>query len=214
MDSYWRSTRCPRRFAKVAFGDGITAESAQYQLHQVTETGGLLTVFLVLRAFASGCTALTGVEAVSNGVPGFEAPKSENAATTLVLMGLLATTMFAGITALAVIAHVHMAEDPSALVGFPAGEAQRTALSQIALATFGEGVMFFVLQGFTAAILILAANTAFNGFPVLSSLLGRDGYLPRQLGHRGDRLVFSNGILLLSAVASVLIVAFKLKSRG
>ena len=195
-------------FAKVAFGDGITAESAQYHLHQVTQTGGLLTIFLVLRAFASGCTALTGVEAVSNGVPGFEPPRSENAATTLVLMGLLATTMFAGITALAVIAHVHMAEDPSALVGFPAGEAQRTALSQIALATFGEGVMFFALQGFTAAILILAANTAFNGFPVLSSLLGRDGYLPRQLAHRGDRLVFSNGIVLLSAVASLLIVVF------
>ena len=105
-------------FAKVAFGDGITAESAQYQLHQVAETGGLLTVFLVLRAFASGCTALTGVEAVSKGVPGFEQPKSQNAATTLVLMGLLATTMFAGITALAVTADVHMAEDPSALVAF------------------------------------------------------------------------------------------------
>jgi amino acid transporter len=195
-------------FLKIAFGDGITAESAQYELRQVADTGGLLTVFLVLRAFASGCTALTGVEAVSNGVPGFQPPKSRNAATTLSLMGLLATTMFAGITALAVIAHVHMAEDASALVGFPHGEVQRTALSQIALATFGEGVMFFVLQGFTAAILILAANTAFNGFPVLSSLLGRDGYLPRQLAHRGDRLVFSNGILLLAALASLLIVAF------
>ena len=194
-------------FLKIGFGDGITAESAQYELRQVADTGGLLTVFLVLRAFASGCTALTGVEAVSNGVPGFQPPKSRNAATTLLLMGLLATTMFAGITALAVIAHVHMAEDASALVGFH-GETQRTALSQIALATFGEGAMFFLLQGFTAAILILAANTAFNGFPVLSSLLGRDGYLPRQLAHRGDRLVFSNGILLLAGVASLLIVAF------
>jgi amino acid transporter len=194
-------------FLKIGFGGGITAESAQYELRQVADTGGLLTVFLVLRAFASGCTALTGVEAVSNGVPGFQPPKSRNAATTLLLMGLLATTMFAGITALAVIAHVHMAEDASALVGFH-GETQRTALSQIALATFGEGAMFFLLQGFTAAILILAANTAFNGFPVLSSLLGRDGYLPRQLAHRGDRLVFSNGILLLAGVASLLIVAF------
>jgi amino acid transporter len=194
-------------FAKVAFGSGITAESAHFQLRQVADTGGLLTVFLLLRAFASGCTALTGVEAVSNGVPGFKPPKSRNAATTLLVMGLLATTMFAGITALALISHVHMAEDPAALVGFH-GEAQRTALSQIALATFGEGAMFFVLQGFTAAILILAANTAFNGFPVLSSLLGRDGYLPRQLSHRGDRLVFSNGILLLAIAASVLIVAF------
>jgi amino acid transporter len=194
-------------FAKIAFGDGITAESAHYQVRQVTETGGLLTVFLVLRAFASGCTALTGVEAVSNGVPGFEPPKSRNAATTLLLMGVLATTMFAGITALAIAAHVHMAEDTSALIGFH-GDTQRTALSQIGLATFGDGAMFFLLQGFTAAILILAANTAFNGFPVLSSLLGRDGYLPHQLAQRGDRLVFSNGILLLAAVASVLIVVF------
>jgi amino acid transporter len=194
-------------FAKIAFGDGITAESAHYQVRQVAETGGLLTVFLVLRAFASGCTALTGVEAVSNGVPGFEPPKSRNAATTLLLMGGLATTMFAGITALAIAAHVHTAEDTSALIGFH-GETQRTALSQIALATFGEGGMFFLLQGFTAAILILAANTAFNGFPVLSSLLGRDGYLPRQLAQRGDRLVFSNGIVLLAAVASLLIVVF------
>jgi amino acid transporter len=195
-------------FAKIAFGDGIVAESAHYQLRQVADTGGMLTVFLVLRAFASGCTALTGVEAVSNGVPGFQPPKSRNAATTLVLMGLLATTMFAGITALAVIGHVHMAENASDLIGLPAGEEQRTALSQIALATFGENAMFFALQGFTAAILILAANTAFNGFPVLSSLLGRDGYLPRQLSQRGDRLVFSNGIVLLAGTATLLIVAF------
>jgi amino acid transporter len=194
-------------FVKLAFGDGVTAESAHYQVRQVTETGGLLTVFLVLRAFASGCTALTGVEAVSNGVPGFEPPKSRNAATTLLIMGVLATTMFAGITALALLAHVHMAEDTSALIGFH-GETQRTALSQIALATFGNNAAFFLLQGFTAAILILAANTAFNGFPVLSSLLGRDGYLPRQLSQRGDRLVFSNGIVLLAAVASLLIVVF------
>ncbi len=195
-------------FAKVAFGSGITAETAQYELHGVAETGGLLTVFLVLRAFASGCTALTGVEAVSNGVPGFEEPKSRNAAATLVFMGLMATTMFAGITALALFADVHMAEDTAALVGFPAGEAQPTALSQIADATFGQGAMFYVVQAFTAAILVLAANTAFNGFPVLSSLLGRDGHLPRQLAHRGDRLVFSNGIVVLALVAALLIVAF------
>lgn len=195
-------------FLKIGFGDGITAESAKYELRQVADTGGLLTVFLLLRAFASGCTALTGVEAVSNGIPGFEPPKSRNAATTLLLMGLMATTMFAGITVLALAADVHMAEDTAALVGFPDGAAQRTALSQIALATFGNGAMFFLLQGFTAAILILAANTAFNGFPVLSSLLGRHGYLPRQLGHRGDRLVFSNGILLLAALSCVLIAAF------
>jgi amino acid transporter len=195
-------------FAKVAFGSGITAESAHYQLRQAAHTGGLLTVFLVLRAFASGCTALTGVEAVSNGVPAFKQPKSSNAAQTLVMMGILATTMFAGITALAIVAHVHMAEDTAALVGFPAGGEQRTALSQIGLATFGQGTLFYLLQAFTAAILVLAANTAFNGFPVLASLLGRDGYMPRQLAHRGDRLVFSNGIIVLAAVAALLIVVF------
>jgi amino acid transporter len=194
-------------FVKIGFGDGITAESAKYELRQTADTGGLLTVFLVLRAFASGCTALTGVEAVSNGIPGFQAPKSRNAATTLLIMGVLAITMFAGITALALASHVHMAEDTSALVGFH-GDSQRTALSQIGLATFGDGAMFFLLQGFTAAILVLAANTAFNGFPVLSSLLGRHGYLPKQLAHRGDRLVFSNGILVLAGLSALLIVAF------
>jgi amino acid transporter len=186
-------------FAKVAVGSGLTAESAHVQLQHVAHTGGLFTVFLVLRAFASGCTALTGVEAVSNGVPAFEEPKSRNAAATLVMMALLATTMFAGITALALLSHVHMAEGLTT---------QKTALSQVALASFGQTLPFYLLQGFTAAILILAANTAFNGFPVLASLLGRDHYLPHQLSHRGDRLVFSNGIVLLAIVASLLIVAF------
>jgi amino acid transporter len=194
-------------FAK-ALGGGLVAESAHYQLRQVSHTGGLLTLFLALRAFASGCTALTGVEAISNGVPAFREPKSGNAAGTLVMMGVLATTMFAGITVLALLAHVHMAESTSSLIGFPAGAEQRTAISQIALASFGGGPLFFLLQGFTAAILILAANTAFNGFPVLASLLARDGFMPRQLSHRGDRLVFSNGIVVLAAVASLLIVVF------
>jgi amino acid transporter len=195
-------------FARIAFGDGITAESADWQVRQATETGGLLVVFLVLRAFASGCTALTGVEAVSNGIPAFRPPKSKNAAATLTIMGALAITMFAGITALAIAAHVHMAEVPSNLIGLPHGAEQKTALSQIGLATFGSTAPFYLLQAFTAAILILAANTAFNGFPVLTSLLGRDNYLPHQLANRGDRLVFSNGIVLLALVAAGLIVAF------
>jgi amino acid transporter len=186
----------------------LTAESASYGLVADHRTGGLLAVFLVLRAFASGCTALTGVEAVSNGVPSFEEPKARNAASTLTIMGALAITMFAGITALAVVTRVHMAEDPSRLIGLPPGQEQRTALSQIGLAVFGSGVPFYLLQAFTAAILVLAANTAYNGFPVLASLLARDGHLPRQLARRGDRLVFSNGIVLLAAVAAVLIVAF------
>jgi Amino acid permease len=123
-------------------------------------------------------------------------------------MGVLSISMFAGITALALVAHVHMAEDPANLIGLAPGVEQKTALSQIGLAAFGETVPFFLLQGFTAAILVLAANTAFNGFPVLSSLLGRDQYLPHQLANRGDRLVFSNGIVLLALVAGLLIVAF------
>jgi amino acid transporter len=195
-------------FGKALLGGGLSAESAQYGLRDVAHTGGLLTVFLVLRAFASGCTALTGVEAVSNGVLAFQPPKSRNAAATLLVMALLATTMFAGITALALLAHVHMAESVAGLVGAPAGYEQKTALSQIGLAAFGQTVPFYLLQGFTAAILVLAANTAFNGFPVLASLLGRDNYLPHQLSQRGDRLVFSNGIVLLGAIASALIVAF------
>ncbi len=194
-------------FGRELLGGGITAESAHLGLRKVSETGGAVGVFLVLRAFASGCTALTGVEAISNGVPAFREPKSRNAAGTLVAMGVLATTMFAGITALAVLAHVHMAEDPSNLIGFAGGQ-QRTALSQIGIAAFGQTVPFYLLQALTAAILVLAANTAYNGFPVLTSLLGRDGYLPRQLAHRGDRLVFSNGVVLLAAVAALLIVAF------
>ena len=123
-------------------------------------------------------------------------------------MGALAIVMFAGITALAMIAHVHMAENTANLIGLPAGAEQKTALSQLGLAAFGATAPFYVLQAFTAAILILAANTAFNGFPLLASLLGRDNYLPHQLANRGDRLVFANGILLLSVVAAALIVAF------
>jgi amino acid transporter len=195
-------------FAKVIAGGGLTAESAHYGLDRTAHIGGLFTVFLMLRAFASGCTALTGVEAVSNGVPAFRPPKSQNAAATLLMMGVLAISMFAGITALALLADVHMAEDTAHLVGAGSGYQQKTALSQIGLAAFGDSAPFYALQAFTAAILILAANTAFNGFPVLASLLGRDHYLPHQLSHRGDRLVFSNGIVLLAGLASLLVVAF------
>jgi amino acid transporter len=193
---------------RLAAGQTLTAESAHYGLAQSARTTGLLVVFLALRAFASGCTALTGVEAVSNGVPSFKEPKSRNAAATLSIMGVLAIVMFAGITALAIVTHVHMAEDPSRLIGLPPGQEQKTALSQIGLAVFGASPAFYLLQAFTAAILVLAANTAYNGFPVLSSLLARDGHLPHQLARRGDRLVFSNGVVLLAGLAALLIVAF------
>jgi amino acid transporter len=193
---------------RLALGQDLTAVSASYGIVPAAHTGGLLTVLLVLRAFASGCTALTGVEAVSNGVPSFRPPRDRNAAATLLIMGVLAIVMFAGITALAVVTRVHMAENPANLIGLPAGQEQKTALSQIGTAVFGGGAAFYLLQGFTAAILVLAANTAYNGFPVLASLLARDGHLPHQLGRRGDRLVFSNGIVLLALVAAGLIVAF------
>jgi hypothetical protein len=163
---------------------------------------------LGLRAFASGCTALTGVEAVSNGVPSFRPPKSRNAANTLAIMGALAITMFAGITALAIASHVHITSDNAQLLGFAGGE-QKTVIAQLGDAVFGgSSIGFYLLQAFTAAILVLAANTAFNGFPILASILGQDGYLPRQFSRRGDRLVFSNGIVLLALLAAGLIWAF------
>ncbi|MEV6314052.1 APC family permease [Streptomyces sp. NPDC051776] len=193
---------------RLATGETVRAESADLTIHATGTFAGLGLVLLGMRAFASGCTALTGVEAISNGVPAFAKPKSRNAATTLAIMGLLSVTMFVGITALALTYHVHVAADPTEL-GLPAGSDQPTALAQIARASFGGAeVFFYYVQAATAAILILAANTAFNGFPMLASILAQDRYLPRQLHHRGDRLVFSNGIVLLALAAIGLIVAF------
>ena len=194
---------------RLATGDAPRAESAAFGIHPVHSAAGAAVLLLALRAFSQGCTALTGVEAVSNGVPNFKPPKSRNAANTLSIMGGLTIAMFAGITALALVSRVRVADDPAQLIGAPAGYAQRTAIAQVAGAVFGyQSVWFLLVQGFTAAILILAANTAFNGFPILASILGRDGYLPRQFGRRGDRLVFSNGIVILAALAGVLIWAF------
>ncbi len=194
----WGATR-------LALGEHLRAATAGYQIRATGEFTGLALLFLVLRAFSSGCTALTGVEAISNGVPAFKPPKSKNAATTLALLGLIAVTMFAGVTALALISHVHAGN----LTGTPAGYVQPTVIAQVGRAVFGNSSpLFYVLQLFTALILVLAANTAFNGFPVLASILARDGFLPRQLRSRGDRLAFSNGILLLSGFAILLIIAF------
>ena len=196
-------------FTRLLSGHHMRAESAAYHLRTVHEYGGLLLVFVLLKAFSSGCTALTGVEAISNGVPAFRQPKSKNAATTLALLGIIAVLMFAGVTALALISHVHTAENSRDLIGLPAGQTPRTVIAQVALAVFGgSSPFFYLLLFFTALILVLAANTAFNGFPVLASILSRDGYLPRQLHSRGDRLAFSNGILLLSGFAILLIVVF------
>ncbi|WP_460341095.1 APC family permease [Actinoallomurus acanthiterrae] len=194
---------------RILFGNAPTAESATLGVHATHSTVGAAAVLLALRAFAQGCTALTGVEAVSNGVPNFKPPKSRNAAATLTIMGLLAVTMFGGITVLALAAHVHIADNPAQLIGAPSGYEQKTVIAQLSAAVFGHGsVFFFLVQAFTAAILVLAANTAFNGFPILASILGGDGYLPRQFARRGDRLVFSNGIVILSLLAGALIWAF------
>ncbi len=196
---------------RTATGAAPMAESANLTIApSVDAVGGLAVLAIVLRAFASGCTALTGVEAVSNGVPNFRIPKAKNAASTLAIMAVLTVTMFVGLTALALITHVHVAADPSALLGAPDGYHQRTVIAQVAGAVFGTGsVGFFVVQLFTMLVLVLAANTAFNGFPILASILGRDGFMPRQLARRGDRLVFSNGILILAGAAVVLLVAFR-----
>ncbi|MFE5588713.1 APC family permease [Streptomyces sp. NPDC056549] len=193
---------------RMATGATIRAESADLPVNEVSTYSGLALVLLALRAFASGCTALTGVEAVSNGVPAFEKPKSRNAAMTLAIMGVFSATMFFGITVLAMVYEVHVAEDPTEL-GLAPGTPMSTALAQIGRATFGDWhVLFYALQAVTAGVLVLAANTAFNGFPMLASVLGRDGFAPRQLVHRGDRLVYSNGIVLLALAAIALIVAF------
>ncbi|GEN78966.1 hypothetical protein AFE02nite_07000 [Actinotalea fermentans] len=198
--------------ARVLVGDTPTAESAALAVEPAAgqALGGLALVAVILRAFASGCTALTGVEAVSNGVPSFRSPKSRNAATTLAVMGLLTVTMFAGLTVLALASGVHVAGDLEHLVGAPDGYHQRTVIAQIAGAVFGAGsIGFYLVQTFTTAVLVLAANTAFNGFPILASILGHDEFLPRQLARRGDRLVFSNGILVLALAAGLLLVAFQ-----
>jgi amino acid transporter len=198
-------------FYKALFGGGLVAESAKYPIAPtIQRTGGIVLILLLLRAFASGCTALTGVEAVSNGVPSFRQPKAKNAASTLAIMATLAVTMFIGITALAIVSHVHFTDTANAhLIGFPADGVQQTVIAQLGTTVFGgNSIGFYALQALTAAILILAANTAFNGFPILASILGQDGYLPRQFSRRGDRLVFSNGVVLLSVLAGLLIWAF------
>ncbi|MGH8776202.1 MAG: APC family permease [Jiangellaceae bacterium] len=196
---------------RTFFGEAPVAESAGYDVHaEMTDLAGIALVLLVLRAFASGCTALTGVEAIANGVPAFKKPKSKNAATTLALMGGLSIVMFSGITALALISDVHYTENPCDLVGFDCvAQPQRTAVAQVAAAVFGDATIpFYYVQAAAVLILILAANTAFNGFPLLGSILAQHRYAPRQLHTRGDRLVFSNGIVLLAVFACLLIFAF------
>ncbi|CDO10896.1 amino acid permease-associated protein [Mycolicibacterium cosmeticum] len=198
-------------FQIFVLGHELRAESAGFEMH--SEHGdvlGLAMVFLVARAFSSGCAALTGVEAISNGVPAFQKPKSRNAATTLLLLGGIATTLFLGIIMLAKETGAKMAENTDQLVGAPPGYHQKTLVAQLADAVFHDfPIGLYAIAGVTALILVLAANTAFNGFPVLGSILAQDRYLPRQLHTRGDRLAFSNGILFLAFAAIAFVVAFR-----
>ncbi len=176
-------------------GECPTTEEVE-PIHNAATAVNAIGLFAILRAFSSGATALTGVEAISNGVPAFRRPQARNAAETLAIMGVIAITMFVGISWLAVHVNGTVASDVRSIPG------------QIAWAVFDGGFGFYVVQFFTAAILILAANTAYQDFPRLSSILARDRYMPSQFMNRGDRLVFSNGIVVLAIASSLLIYAF------
>ncbi|RZS64732.1 amino acid/polyamine/organocation transporter (APC superfamily) [Agromyces ramosus] len=196
---------------RTVMGDPPVAESATYGVEpeSLTQAGIIL---LLLRSFASGCSALTGVEAISNGVPAFRRPKVRNAQRTLVLMGGIAIILFAGLTAMALISQVHYAEVPCHLIGWAEcdTEPQPSLMAQVAAATFGgSSIFFYVIQATTALVLLLAANTAFNGFPLLGSVLARDSYAPKSLSTRGDRLIYSNGVVILALAASVILVVFQ-----
>jgi amino acid transporter len=199
------------------FGEDLLAPSSTYavQVEQDLTAAPLLLVFLLLRSFASGSAALTGVEAIANGVPAFREPKVKNAKITLSWMGITAITMFTGIVFFALTTGVQYIENAEAqltgadLIAFNEGP-QLSVIAQLGIAIFGNGaIMFFVLQAATAAILLLAANTAFNGFPLLASVLAKDSYAPKSLLTRGDRLVYSNGMLSLTAAALVMELIFQ-----
>lgn len=198
-------------FVRTAMGDAPVAESAAFTVRSNDMTGAAF-VLLLLRAFASGCSALTGVEAISNGVPAFRVPKIRNAQITLTAMGGIAIVLFGGLVATALISGAKYAEDPCTLQGFTncATTPQRSLIAQLASSVFGDAtIAFYFIQVVTALVLLLAANTAFNGFPLLTSILARDRYAPKSLGVRGDRLVYSNGMIALGAVAVVLLIAYQ-----
>ena len=155
-----------------------------------------VTTILLLSAFANGCSALTGVEAVSNAIPNFKKPRIKNAQKVLLLMSTFVFLIFGGIAVLVKMYNIVPVSG-------------RTVLSQLAETVFGRGVMFYIIQATTAVILVMAVNTSYSDFPMLSSLIARDEFMPRQLSHRGDRLSFSNGIIVLTVIAGILIVAFK-----
>ncbi|MBW9092490.1 APC family permease [Microbacterium jejuense] len=194
---------------EIATGNAPVASSAQYavETQDITQAAVIL---LVLRAFSSGCSALTGVEAVSNGVQAFRRPKVKNAQTTLAMMGGIAILLFTGLTAIALVSGVHYAENPCDLIGFDCSNPQPSLMAQVSSAVFGmNSIPFFIIQAATAVVLLLAANTAFNGFPLLGSVLARDGYAPKALNTRGDRLVYSNGMIILGLIAIGVLIVYQ-----
>ena len=203
-------------FIRLFTGHLPLAASAAYEIHASDAHSdglvGLGGAFLLMRAFSSGCAALTGVEAISNGVPNFRRPKSKNAGITLLLLGSIAATMMISILVLARRTGVQMVDDTSKvfLDGTPHPEVHfAPVIGQLASTIFGDGsVLFILVTAVTGFILVLAANTAFNGFPTLASVLSRDSFLPRQLYKRGDRLSYSNGIMVLAVGASALVILF------
>ncbi len=203
-------------FRIFALGEQLRAPTADLEIAPAPgyeNFSGILVIVLLARAFSSGCAALTGVEAISNGVPAFREPKSRNAATTLGLLGGVSITMLAGIVALANLTGLKLIDENGGSFfiedGNPADVAHETAMGQLARTIFdGFPIGFFLVITATMVILFLAANTAFNGFPVLGSILAKDRYLPRALHTRGDRLAFSNGIIALAAAAIGLVLVF------
>jgi amino acid transporter len=164
-----------------------------YKVPQIT---GDITLFLFLRAFSSGCTALTGIEAVSNAIPNFEEPSQKNAKMVLGLLSLVVFLIFGGLSYLATLYHA-------------VPNSQVTVVAQIASQVFGNNILFYVVQGATAIILILASNTAFAGLPMLLAYIAKDGFAPRQFAKRGKRLGYSNGIVTLSIISIILVIIFK-----
>ncbi len=203
-------------FRILVLGTPLRSVTADYEVvadPAYSTFAGFAMVALLARTFSSGCAALTGVEAISNGVPAFQKPKSKNAATTLALLGALAVSMLLGILTLAHLTGTKLVDPHSGAYfthdGQRVTEDVPTAIGQLAAVVFDHfPIGFYWVVGFTLVILVLAANTAFNGFPVLGSILARDGYLPRALYTRGDRLAYSNGIVMLALVAAGLVLAF------
>ena len=202
-------------FRILVLGDPIQVDSAQYGIEpdpKYAAFTGVAMVALLARTFSSGCAALTGVEAISNGVPAFRKPKSKNAATTLLMLGLISVSMLIGVVVLANLTGLKLVDQGLShytLNGQPVEVVEETAIGQLSQAVFADfKPAFYFTVAATMLILFLAANTAFNGFPVLGSILARDGFLPRQLHTRGDRLAYSNGILVLAFFAIVLIISF------